>query len=155
MNLIAMTAGAHWSLGVLIGLPLAAIVLIGLFGLGVLFASGKEWGVAAGFFLAFAVFLAFLLSPLGYYPYKAEYHQWQPHGGTVASIDKRLMGGSDNLEEKFVVRFEGSPQQYGCSDTRCASVHPGDRLSLTCKKDWEYAAVDGYNCRFVSTEAAR
>ena len=59
------------------------------------------------------------------------------------------------MEEKFVVRYEdGGGQQFGCTDTRCASVKPGDTLTLACKRAWEWAATDGYDCRFRATEAA-
>jgi hypothetical protein len=37
---------------------------------------------------------------------------------------------------------------YGCTDTRCALVEPGDYLKLACKKAWEYGSTDGWDCRF-------
>ena len=102
-----------------------------------------------------AVFVIVTLTPAGMYPYKAEYHQWREVSGTVEKIDRRLIGNGDSMEDKFVIRFAYSGgRQFGCDDTRCASVEPGDALTLSCKRAWQYTGTDGYDCRFVSTEAA-
>lgn len=149
-----------WSLGVLIGGPFAVLfMLLGLAALvvGVLMQrdAGDGWpyiGGAIAYLLALGLFLA---SPLCYWPFSAEYHQWRDVSGTVQQIDKRLIGSGDGMEEKFVVRLEGTSQQFACDDTRCAQVRVGDSLSLSCKRAWQYTGTDGYDCRFISTEVTR
>jgi hypothetical protein len=92
-------------------------------------------------------------SAFALYPYKAEYHAWHVHAGTVAHISSRLLatGSGDNTgtSQKFVVQFTGSQQQYGIDDTRAALVKPGDHLRLTCIRTHQWGAgVDGYDCRW-------
>lgn len=147
-----ITMSTSWSLGVLIGLP--------ILGLGILLIlvwiafwwfwedePGPAWcGVGA---LLLVVGLA--LSPLGYYPYKAEYHQWRDKSGVVAEVSKRLVSdGNNGMNEKIVVRYENNGGEFGCEDTRCALVKKGDTLDLKCKRAWQYASVSGYDCRFIS-----
>lgn len=153
-----------WSLGVLAGLPIV-IVLVLIFG--ALSAFGlrraRDEDVAdyrgellfLGWAAAAATAVVAVISLVTFYPYSAEYHQWRGVGGEVQTIDKRLLSTSDGMEEKFVVTFKDGGQQYGCDDTRCASVKPGDELVLTCKRAWQFTGTDGYDCRFVSTEVAR
>lgn len=150
----------HWSLGVLIGLPLTILILLVCAGIVVTGirvqmsadAYSGDGGLIAAFFAGFVflVVLGFALSPLGFYPYSAQYHQWQHHGGTVTSVSDRLLKDGDGMSQKFVVTFSGSSQQYGCNDTRCASVKVGDTLDLSCKRTWQYAGTDGYDCNFVA-----
>jgi hypothetical protein len=85
----------------------------------------------------------------GMYPWKAEYHQWRPVAGVVETIDSRLIAGSKATDQKFVVTYQGNPQQYGVLDTRAASVRKGDRLTITCVKQWQWSGTHGYDCNFV------
>lgn len=88
----------------------------------------------------------------GMYPWKAEYHEWRPISGTVAKVDSRLMStgaGDGSMEDKFVVTFEGNPQRYGILDTRAASVEPGDSLTITCVRRWQWSGTHGHDCNFV------
>lgn len=153
----------HWALGTVVWLPIRAVLVIALVVVGIYcrrkYYSGTldsydespvGW-IGIGCYVV--VFLLIGLTFWGMYPYKAEYHQWQPHGGEVAKIDKRILSAGDGMEEKFVVVFEGDKQQYGCQDTRCATVRPGDTLWLGCKKKFEWAATDGFDCRFISYES--
>jgi hypothetical protein len=87
----------------------------------------------------------------GMYPWKWEYHQWQPVSGTVATVDSRLVPtGAKSMEDKFVVTFDGNPQQYGVLDTRAATLRKGDDLVITCVKRWQWSGTHGYDCNFVS-----
>lgn len=86
----------------------------------------------------------------GMYPWKADYHQWRPISGVVATADSRLLGnGQGGMEDKFVVTFEGNPQQYGVLDTRAATVRPGDLLTITCVKRWQWSGTHGFDCNFI------
>lgn len=145
-----------WTLGTLIAFPLALLVGFLVLAIGV----GLIWSADSGSYVdrddrtagAGAVIVAliiFVAIAIGMYPYDAAYHQWQKHDGTITRIDKRLVSSGDkSMEDKFVVTFAGSDQQYGCLDTRCASLRVGDYLSLRCKRVWEYGATDGYDCKF-------
>jgi len=148
-----------WSLGVRIGLPILLLLLAA--GITIWIWVGRLEGYEADFnrrafrwISGIGIGLTVVIGAVSFYPYKAEYHQWQPVSGTVAKVDKRLIGNGKGMEEKFVVVFVGSGQQYGCNDTRCASVRPGDSLTITCKRTWQFAGTDGYDCNFVSTETA-
>ncbi|HEY9418068.1 MAG TPA: hypothetical protein VIQ30_25190 [Pseudonocardia sp.] len=91
----------------------------------------------------------------GMYPWQAEYHQWRPVSGVVATIDSRLLAaGKGSTEQKFVVSFVGDPVLYGVLDTRAASVRPGDRLDISCVRRWQQAGTDGYDCLFGSMTRA-
>jgi hypothetical protein len=92
----------------------------------------------------------------GMYPWKAEYHEWRPVSGVVETVDSRLTAASGNgtMEDKFVVTFEGNPQQYGVLDTRAAGVKPGDRIEITCVRRWQWSGSHGYDCNFVGLEKA-
>jgi hypothetical protein len=92
----------------------------------------------------------------GMYPWKTEYHQWTPVSGVVDTVDSRLLpAGETSVEQKFVVSFRGNPQQYGVLDTRAAGVKPGDRLTITCVRRWQWSGTHGYDCNFVSLERVR
>ncbi len=142
-----------WSIGVLIGGPVTiALLLLGLGAIvaGIVLRDDGGWGVVGGGAGWIAVVLAFALSPIGFYPYGAEYHQWRNVSGTVEKIDSRLISVGKSMEDKFVVRFVGSGLQFGCDDTRCSQVGEGDALTLSCQRAWQYTGTDGYDCRFVS-----
>lgn len=83
------------------------------------------------------------------FPFDMAYHSYRPVHGTVEAIGKRLLGGKDNLSEKYAIRFKGSPQIYGCEDTRCSVAKPGDTLKLNCIRSWQWASVHGYDCRYA------
>lgn len=165
MTTLTIADSGPWTLGVLIGAPIVALVVLVLLVGGVWLisidkrVSEYDRGVpkVVGIF-AVAVGLALavlMITPVGFYPFDAEYHQWRETSGTVAKIDKRLIGSGDSMEDKFVVRFTSDGQQFGCDDTRCAGVSVGDKLTLSCKRAWQYTGTDGYDCRFVATEVSR
>lgn len=150
---------ATWSLGVLIGIPIILAVIAVLVGLGLWLRSyakrhedesfsdapEAKW-LARGLFALVGVVV--IGSLIGYYPWKADYHQFVTKEGTVKTISSRLLGSSDSFQQKFVVQYEDG-RQFGCEDTRCALIKPGDRLILACKRAWQYAGQDGYDCKFI------
>jgi hypothetical protein len=146
-----MMTETQWTLGFLIGTPIWALLLlalIALIGWGV-WSRGDDDSTFAvvGGLVALAVAVGIIISPLGYYPYKAEYHQWRPVVGQVESVNKRLISaGKSGMEERYVLTIDGKP--YGVDDTRAATVKAGDTVSIKCKRDWQYASVPGYVCRW-------
>lgn len=137
-----------WSLGVLIGVPILIVLLLicaGWIGVSLSQDAGLAWigVVAAVIILAFAAW--------AYYPYNAEYHKWNTVSGEVTAISSRLLttGSDDNksINQRFVVTFADGANR-SCDDTRCALVKVGDFLELQCKRHWQYAGVDGYDCNY-------
>jgi hypothetical protein len=89
----------------------------------------------------------------GMYPWRYEYHHWVPKAGEVSTVDSRLTGtGNGAMEDKFVVKFSGDSQQYGVLDTRAAGIKPGDHLTITCVRRWQWSGTHGYDCNFVALE---
>jgi len=154
------TGESSWSLGVLVGLPIVIILcLVALaaivFGLAVLGRDDDGHLLALmGVGLLVVTLGVAALPKIGFYPYSAEYHQWREVSGKVTDIEKRLVKSGDGMQEKYVVTYE-SGNEFGCLDTRCATVEPGDTLTLTCKRAWQYTGVDGYDCNFVTKEEQR
>ncbi len=148
-----MSGDTSWSLGVLVGLPVLGVLLliaIGLTIFGVLMWFRGDYG--DWLFLAVpsgvvAVIFA-LVVVLGFYPYKAEYHQWRTTSGEVTAVKSRILGSGDGINQRFVVRIEGTGYR-SCDDTRCADVEVGDMLTVTCKRAWQFTGTDGYDCNFV------
>jgi hypothetical protein len=151
-----MATSGTWSIGTLIWVPIATLLILGLVAFAVFMFMESELGMGLGFIAAaLAIIIGSALPSIGMYPYKGEYHQWRDVSGTVEKIDKRLIAHDKSMEDKFVVRFANSGgRQFGCDDTRCASVDPGDWLKLSCKRVWQYTGTDGYDCRFSATRAA-
>lgn len=146
----------HWGLDILIGLPIfGVVVLVCVVGIVMgLISRRRDPGYSVGGVVAImcgiviVLLLALILSPAVYYPYKKEYHYWQPVQGQVQVISKRLVGTGSGMEEKFVVVLKGSKQQYAIEDTRASLVKEGDSIKLSCIKRWQYASVHGYDCRW-------
>lgn len=83
----------------------------------------------------------------GMWPYKAEYHQWRTTSGTVAAIDSRVLADGEGMTQRFVVTFTDG-RQRACDDTRCATVHTGDFLTLRCKRAYQWGATPGWDCNW-------
>lgn len=88
---------------------------------------------------------------LAMWPWKAQYHQWQPVTGKVAQISSRLVGDSDSAHQKFVVKFTDG-RLRGVDDTRAALVKPGDTISLKCKRVYQWGATPGWDCNWASQD---
>jgi len=149
-----MEGNTTWTLEVLVLLPLV-LLFIALLVIGGFFwwRANREFDTfekvpAYALWVIAAIALVFVA--VGYYPYKAEYHQFVTKVGEVRSIKSRLLGSSDSFQQKFVVEYTDG-RQFGCEDTRCALVKPGDKLTLACKRIWQYAGTDGYDCNFISS----
>lgn len=153
----------RWTLGVYIGLPaaiLGALLLLGAFGffLWLSFAGddrgdtytwsnrkvGRVWvGPAAFVALLFVVWMLF-----AFYPWNSAYHQYREVDGTVTQVSSRLVAGDKATNQKFVVTLQGSSQQFGIDDTRASLLKPGDAVTLSCIKSYQYGAQFGYNCNW-------
>jgi hypothetical protein len=144
-----------WSLSFLGGLLFVALAIIVLLAIASFAASHWEQDLAPLWAVSAVACIPILLgiTACATFPWESEYHRYEPKVGKVVSVDKRLVSAGDKgMQEKLVVRFADMPGQWGCEDTRCASVRPGDMLALRCIKRWDYSASDGYDCRFVAYE---
>jgi hypothetical protein len=150
----------RWSIGVIVGLPIAALLTIGLLIVGVLLVrwarrNPDNYDAGPGFWLGvsslFGAVVVVALTAWFMWPYSGEYHQWRAETGTVTQVDSRLIGQDKSTTERFVVTLDGN-RQRSCDDTRCAQVEVGDVLTLTCKRAWQYTGTHGYDCNFVSVK---
>jgi hypothetical protein len=155
----------RWSLGVIVGLPVA--------GLGVILLLLSAWwlhryarrhdgdsysdsGIARGLaWTAIGSILVVIAATAWFmWPYSGEYHQWRTESGTVTQIDSRLLASDTKgggTTQRFVVELDGD-RQRSCDDTRCAQVEVGDVLTISCKRAWQYSGTHGYDCNFVSVK---
>lgn len=155
----------RWSLGTLIGLPVAGLlalvclVVAGLCVYGWRTERGSDrefmgWSAlgALGCLLVVLASTAF-----AYWPFQAEYHRWHVTTGRVAAISSRLLASDTQgggTTQRFVVELAGVGER-SCDDTRCATVKVGDQLTLSCKRAWQYAGTHGYDCAFVEVRRGR
>lgn len=147
---------AHWSLGVLIGLPIILASAVALLWLA-RFAAAKRntadefdrgpWLVGR---IACFVAVSFLglVVVLGYFPYSTQYHKWEPTHGTVSAVSSRILGDGTNISQRFVILFTDG-QERSCDDTRCSLVKVGDTLYLSCKRHWQWFSTPGYDCNYI------
>lgn len=137
------------SLEFVVGMSFAGLsVLAGLGGLLVarkLFRRDEyefSWGI--GLLSAGTLVFTIIITAWASYPYDMQYHRYKPVAGVVDKIDVRML----NQTQNYVVRLRGDATAYRCDDTRCALLHPGDRIELNCIRVWEYGSVDGWACKY-------
>jgi hypothetical protein len=79
-----------------------------------------------------------------------DYHAWTVKEGTAEKVAKRLIATDNGMSERYVVTM-GDGQPYGIDDTRATLIEEGDRLSLRCKKDYQWGVpreAHGWACRW-------
>jgi hypothetical protein len=136
----------HWSLGVLIGIPVMSLILLALLGVGIFLLihwnNDRSFGVIV--LIVFVIVLGFTL--LAFFPYKAEYHQWRTVEGTIQDIGSRQISDGKAMSTRYVFVIDGQP--YGVDDTRASVAKKGDHVRLSCIKEWQWASVPGWACRW-------
>ncbi|MDQ3513422.1 MAG: hypothetical protein M3462_07100, partial [Chloroflexota bacterium] len=83
------------------------------------------------------VILTLAVAAFMFFPYDLDYHSYQNRSGTVQGVSSRFNAANGGTSQKFVVRFEGEEEEFGCLDTRCSLIEVGDVLSLACVKNWD------------------
>lgn len=161
MNLVAnavIEAHDSTSMGWIIGWPLwiVGLLVVLVFAVGVLWAGLDDGDGVLSFFggllmLVFVGLLVLMLSPFGMYPSGgSDFHSWKVKQGVVVDVGKRLVpAGEKSMEEKVVITFQGSDQEYGVTDTRAALLKKGDTAVIKCKKAYDWGSVPGYDCKWV------
>lgn len=137
-------------LGIIIGIPFASLFVIlcvlWIIG-GAIVAKDDGPGFLYGGIAALIVTLG--ITVFCFWPLQKEYHYWQPVEGTVAQISSRLLPSGNAMEQKYVVTLVGSTHPYGITDTRASLLDPGDKVSLSCIRQYEFGSGDhGFNCRW-------
>lgn len=80
-------------------------------------------------------------------PFSMQYHELRPVSGIVQSVSSRFLGsGNNSTTQKFSVEMNRTI--YGCNDTRCSQVRPGDRIVMLCSQSWQANGVPGYDCNW-------
>lgn len=135
-----------WTLGTLIGLPIALLVVLLILGFAVFAFADDERGIAAGATAVALGLVVAIASPIGMYPYSSEYHQWRTVHGKVEQVSSRLIAADKSMSQRFVVVIGGRP--FAVDDTRASLLKAGDTVTLKCKREWQYAAESGWACRW-------
>jgi hypothetical protein len=155
-----------WSLGVLVGLPVAgfftlaalACIAVGIRMFQIRERSGysNDWDLPAKswFFGGLSVLITTVgITGIAMYPYSTEYHRWVPVSGSVSQVDSRLLAdGNGGATQRYVVRVNGGRKEYACDDTRCSLLQVNDLLELSCIREWQYSGTDGWACNYVRSE---
>lgn len=147
---------AQWSGGVVFGLPALLVLLAFCIVLAFLcfrdvkkdpYSDGIIFGVVFGI-CAIALAIGMVI---GYWPLKGEYHQWNNKSGLVQSVSSRVKNTDETVIRDYVVLYADGTR-LNCDDRRCGLVEPGDRLTLTCKRKWNYAGSDAWECKWVEEQ---
>jgi hypothetical protein len=153
---------ARWSDGVVFGLPVAGILIAGALSVAVLgwrrmrgrasYEYQRDEGHAMMVGGGIVGIVALALALVAMFPYDRAYHEWQPVAGTVATVDVRILDADGGTA--YDIRFAGATDggvgsDYVCQDTRCATIAPGDLVTLACKLWYERTAADWWECRYV------
>lgn len=136
------------------GLAFIGLVIL-IFGIVYLLAGGYDtediaWtAIVIGGIWSFIVFLGF---GIGMWPWDSAHHTYVEYNGSVVQTNSRLLSnGNSGTDQKFAIQLAGSNQVYGCADTRCSLVQPGDVVTLACIQVYQLNATDGLDCNFVSS----
>lgn len=160
-----MSAGTIWTMiifGVIYVVAAILVIIAGLVAVKLFKNKAHDrWEPVQ--FIGVVLAVAAVLTGLMIYcmwPFQHEYHYWIPKSGTVNTVDSRLVSGGEDgssVQTKFVVSFVEDPtrQQFGVLDTRAAGLKPGDKLTITCKREWQFSGTDGYDCNFVDYQPAK
>lgn len=128
-------------IAVIVALVVLALALVGM-AIGL---AGGEPGIGFG---CLAAGLVWVLVTAGFcWPWDMQYHRWTETRGVVASSYSRVLSTADGPSEMFVVKFSDGRTRR-CDDSRCAPLKPGDKLTLWCMRQWQWAGDPGWNCNF-------
>lgn len=155
-----VASSGPWSLGVLIGTPIAIVLFLAFSGLAIYtlhlyrgeVAKRKTqryatttWGLPSIVFAVCAL-ITVVIYAASMWPYHSEFHQWRSVTGTVQQISSRMVSSDKSMSQRYVVVIDGEP--FAVDDTRASLLHKGDKVSLKCKKEYQFQAVSGWACNW-------
>jgi hypothetical protein len=149
------TVTAGWIIG-LVALTVLLLVCLAWLGYGILSGLNDGWGFAPIAHVIGAGLTALVIIGCWWifsaFTTSGDYHAWNEKSGTVEQISKRIVpAGDKGIQERFVFRFADKGGLYGVDDTRASLVRRGDRVSLKCKKDYQWGVpreAHGWACRW-------
>lgn len=154
-----ITGHGHWTLGMYIGIPILAIVLLAgvVCILTALFVGGErfydEERAMVGISGVIVIITAASVLGFGYFPWKTDYHRYSVVEGTVAESNSRLISNGDKgVSQRIVIRFNESDQLFGCDDTRCALATVGKHVRLNCIKEYQWNSQPGWACKYGQSD---
>jgi hypothetical protein len=102
---------------------------------------GMDFLIWLGVLAVEAGFLALVL-----FPFQSAYMRYVPVTGKVQQVTSRfLSNGNNGSTQKFAVMLTNG-EIYGCNDTRCSAVVPGDEITMLCEKTWQWGGPAGEDC---------
>lgn len=123
---------------VLIGIIVAA-------GIWITWLSRTWWVMAIDAAVVAIVFGIFVWA--AWPPYAMAYHTYQPTTITVRSISSRIIESGNSVNQRIAVVGTNN-RIYGCDDTRCTTLQPGQTVTLMCTLLWQGNAVPGSVCNW-------
>lgn len=116
------------------------------------FEHGRGWSFAEGGLIGGGSWVLFLglFTLMAFPPLPGQYNTYVPKSGIVAKVGTRFIasdtsgGGST---EKFAVQLTNG-QVYGCNDTRCSVLKPGQPVTLLCERVFQWNSSEGWDCNF-------
>jgi len=103
-----------------------------------------KFGVAIGAILSPILAAILFLGIL--FPYDLDYHRYVVVQGKVEQVASRQISDGKAMSQRYVVILNGRP--YGVDDTRAALLKAGDDVTLSCIKDYQWAAESGWVCNW-------
>lgn len=140
-----------WSLGVLIGLPIAGLIVLGCLGAIVFGMMCDARELIGGAIIG--VVTTGVITGFAMWPWDPSYHQWKTYTGPVAASQLRMVSDGKTTTQVVSVVFANGDERR-CDDTRCTTLVAGDILSLTCKRDYQFNGTPGWVCNYVGVKRA-
>jgi hypothetical protein len=84
-------------------------------------------------------------------PFSPQYHTYVPVTMTVKEVSSRFISDGGGSVNQRVAITSADGTIYGCDDTRCTTLQPGQVVTLLCVKEWEGNGVPGEVCNWGKT----
>lgn len=145
--MIDFNSGSHSPgyYGWIVFIVFCAILLIGSIVILVIDDEGPGFGIGALIVTA----VIFTAGAVAYYPFSGDFHKYYTVSGTVAEKPaSRILPSGESVSQRFVIRFKESGELFGVDDTRASTVKAGDKVTLRCKREFEFNSVPGWGCKW-------
>jgi len=119
-------------------------------------AAESVW-IGVGAWVASSAVIVGLFALIAWPPWPGQYNSYAPKSGIVAHVGNRFIASDTNgggSTEKFAVQFTNG-QTYGCNDTRCSVLRPGQAVTLLCERVFQWNSSQGWDCNFGAYQLNR